>query len=91
MGVVYVARETGLPIFPIGFAASRCVTLSSWDRFQVPKPFARVRGVFAPPLEVPRDAPDADLETHRLRVEKAIHGATAEAERRAGLEPEAVP
>jgi lysophospholipid acyltransferase (LPLAT)-like uncharacterized protein len=87
MGVVFTARETGLPIFPVGIAASRFRELSTWDRFQVPKPFARIRCVFGPPVEVPRDIGEEGLEEYRLRVENALHEATAEAERRAGLAP----
>lgn len=86
-GVVYAASETGLPIFPVGIAANRFWELSSWDRFQVPKPFARIRIVFGPPLEVPPGLDPAGLEAQRARVESALHAATAEAERRAGLEP----
>lgn len=87
LGVVFTARETGLPIFPVGIAASRFKELSSWDRLQVPKPFARIRCVFGPPVEVPRGVGEDGLEEYRLRVEDAIDGATAEAERRAGLTP----
>lgn len=61
-GALVAARLTGRPILPMVAAANRCWNLGSWDRFLVPKPFSRVRIVYAPPFTVPRDADDAELE-----------------------------
>ena len=41
-GVLYVAARTGRRIVPIGVGASRAWILRSWDRFRVPRPFARI-------------------------------------------------
>lgn len=61
-GAAFLARATGRPILPIGFAAARAVRLSSWDRFLVPLPFARVQVSFGEPIFVPADASDEELE-----------------------------
>jgi len=61
-GALVAARLTGHPILPMVAAADRGWNLGSWDRFLVPKPFTRVRIVYAPPFTVPRDADDAQLE-----------------------------
>jgi len=87
-GVVFVARETGMPIVPVGLAVTRAFEFSSWDRFQVPKPFSRVAIVFRAPIEVPAGLPESELERVRRRVEGEMIEATADAERRAGRRQE---
>ena len=51
-GVVQLARATGLPIVAIGAAARPARRLGSWDRLQLPAPFARVTLVLSAPLAV---------------------------------------
>lgn len=51
-GAVVAAQRAGAPIVVIGVAASRCWRLSSWDRFMIPKPFARLTIVYSDPMYV---------------------------------------
>jgi lysophospholipid acyltransferase (LPLAT)-like uncharacterized protein len=51
-GAVAAAQHTGAPIVPIGAAADRGWWVRSWDRFLVPKPFARVHLVYGEPVSV---------------------------------------
>lgn len=51
-GAVAAAQHTGAPIVPIGAAADRAWWVQSWDRFLVPKPFARVHVVYGEPVTV---------------------------------------
>lgn len=55
-GVVVLARLTRSPIVPLTWVADRSWRLRSWDRMEVPKPFARVAVAVGEPLEVPREA-----------------------------------
>ena len=41
-GAVWLAKTTGNPVLPFHLEASRHWTLRSWDRTQIPKPFATV-------------------------------------------------
>lgn len=41
-GAAIAAQRTGVPIIPVRISASRAWRLKSWDRFLIPKPFARV-------------------------------------------------
>jgi hypothetical protein len=66
LGIVALARSTGAPIAPVGFAATPCLRFRSWDRMLLPLPFARVRCVFAPRIQIPRDA-DSGAEAAALR------------------------
>jgi len=68
-GVAWMSRATGHPVVPLGLACDRAWHLSSWDRFTIPKPGARVALVWGEPVHVSRDAGPEELEraTHRLR------------------------
>ncbi|HSC32850.1 MAG TPA: lysophospholipid acyltransferase family protein [Gemmatimonadaceae bacterium] len=48
-GVLIVSQRTGAPVVPLGAGASRAWRLSSWDRFLIPKPFARVTIAYGTP------------------------------------------
>ena len=52
-GVLFLAGATGHPILPYHIEADRHWTLRSWDRTQIPRPFADVALVIGPPIEVP--------------------------------------
>jgi lysophospholipid acyltransferase (LPLAT)-like uncharacterized protein len=51
-GAVWLAGATGSPLLPFHAEASRCWTVSSWDRTQVPKPFSTVAIVIGEPLPI---------------------------------------
>lgn len=53
-GVVQLARVTGLPVVAIGLAAHPARRFRSWDRMQLPRPFARVAIVLSAPVAVER-------------------------------------
>src|SRR5262249_31249659 len=67
-GVVQLARATRLPVVAIGIAAKRARRLRSWDRLQLPRPFARVALVLGAPIGIGRDDPSAAL----ARVQHAL-------------------
>jgi lysophospholipid acyltransferase (LPLAT)-like uncharacterized protein len=75
-GVVYVALRAGLPIIPLGVAVSSAKRLRSWDRFIVPKPFAKARLVYGPPIEPPAAPDRAALVAAAAEVESALARAT---------------
>jgi lysophospholipid acyltransferase (LPLAT)-like uncharacterized protein len=60
-GVVWLARATGYPIYPIAFVTDRAWRLRSWDGFTIPKPRARVIADWREPLFVARDADEHAL------------------------------
>ena len=78
-GAVWLARATGNPILPFHLEAERAWTLDSWDRTQIPKPFASVALVIGEPMAVATDATDEQLESTRVMLESRL----GELERRA--------
>jgi hypothetical protein len=68
-GAVWLAKATGNPVLPFHLEASRAWTLPSWDRTQIPKPFATVALVVGEPFEVAADADEAAIESARRDLE----------------------
>lgn len=56
-GAMAAAQLSGAAIIPIGAAASSEWRFDSWDRFRLPRPFAKVRVVYGEPL----NGTDGDL------------------------------
>ena len=50
--VLMAAARGGATVVPLHAGADRAWRLRSWDRFMIPKPFARVRIVYGMPFEV---------------------------------------
>lgn len=71
-GAVWLSRVTGNPIIPFHCEANRHWSLNSWDRTQIPKPFATVAVAFDPPLVVPGDAGELELAGANERLEAAL-------------------
>ena len=80
MGTVLMARIAGVPIIPIGCAADRAWYLDRWDRFMIPKPFARIAVAIGEPYPVDRKTPLDELEPHRLAVQQAVMSLMADCE-----------
>lgn len=68
-GVVLMARIGHAPLVPLSCAADRAWYFRRWDRFMLPKPFARVALAVGEPLEIPRGTSTADLEHYRAEIE----------------------
>lgn len=81
-GVVYCAVLTGLPMVPVGVAADSCWRFGSWDRFEVPKPFARINVFLGAPIAMEEDPTPEAIERARQRMQSAMEAAYAEAHRR---------
>ena len=56
-GASVISHRTGAPMVPTAASASSAWRLRSWDRFLVPKPFARVIVVYGEPITVRADTP----------------------------------
>jgi lysophospholipid acyltransferase (LPLAT)-like uncharacterized protein len=70
-GVAFLAGATGHPILPYHIEADRYWTAKSWDRTQIPKPFATVALVIGTPVHVDGTSEQA-LENGRERVAAAL-------------------
>ncbi|MEO5509640.1 MAG: lysophospholipid acyltransferase family protein [Longimicrobiales bacterium] len=75
-GVLIAAQLSGLPIVPASAAASRAWWITGWDRFLVPKPFARIMVGFGEPMYVPRNANESQLNAYAAQLKASIDALT---------------
>src|ERR1019366_3333324 len=80
-GPAILARSTGCPIQVFHVAYEHCVTLNTWDRLQIPRPFSRVVMVGAPTIEVPRDADRATLDAKHAEMQSKLERVQVAAEK----------
>ena len=78
-GAVWLAKATGHPVLPFHLEASRHWTLGSWDRTQIPKPFATVSIAMGVPFDVAADADEAAVEAARQDLERRLQTLEARA------------
>jgi hypothetical protein len=79
-GAIYVASRLQMPIVTMGLGVDRPWRLGSWDRFAIPRPFSRARGVIGPPIVLPPDLDRHGVEHYRERVDEMLNRLTLEAE-----------
>lgn len=72
-GVVYVAQRADVPIVPIHVRASRAWHLRTWDRFMIPKPFARITIRYGNLHRVPSVDTDVTMEGEAQRLGIVLH------------------
>jgi lysophospholipid acyltransferase (LPLAT)-like uncharacterized protein len=82
-GVLQLAQLTGAPLVPVAAAATRAWWFTSWDRFLVPQPFARVSVDYAEPVVIPRAADDEQLAGLQQTVEHTLNALLQRVEERA--------
>jgi lysophospholipid acyltransferase (LPLAT)-like uncharacterized protein len=76
-GALVAAQRTGVPMVLIRAHAERAWRLRSWDRFLIPKPFARVSIAYADPVFVVADsARDAAADAARYEAGMDALGTT---------------
>ena len=76
-GMTHLAQKLGIGIIPVGMAFSHAWILKkAWDRYEIPKPFARAVFYLGEPLFVPQEA---SLEDYNRLLEERIRAAEAKA------------
>lgn len=71
-GGLKLAQQTGAPLVPFTFSASKTKEFASWDRFLIFMPFARVRAVLGDPIAVDPSVRGEALEAERKRIERLL-------------------
>jgi lysophospholipid acyltransferase (LPLAT)-like uncharacterized protein len=71
-GVMALAQLTGLPIVPVSYHVNWKIQVKSWDRFQIPLPFARCEMIYEKPIFVPRTASPEEREQLRRQLQTEL-------------------
>lgn len=73
-GAVITAQRSGVPIVHVRVRATPIITFSrSWDRFQVPLPFARITLHLSDPIHVPAELSDDETMAEIRRMDQRMH------------------
>ncbi len=68
-GALLLAAKSGAPILPFSISLDRCWRLKSWDRIEIPKPFARAVVIIGQPIFVKDGNSEAELERFQRALE----------------------
>ena len=79
-GPIFLAAKLRMPLVAMGFGYDRPWRLRSWDRFAVPRPYTRARGVISPEIHIPPKLDRESIEYYRQRVETLLNRLSDEAE-----------
>jgi lysophospholipid acyltransferase (LPLAT)-like uncharacterized protein len=71
-GIIFLAQKSGAAVVPINMEYSSCWRLKSWDRFILPRPFAKIRVIIGQPHRVRSTSTADDFEAERLRLQDAM-------------------
>ena len=61
-GALYLASRSGLPIVPVSCDSSSKWVMNSWDRFEIPRPFAQVVVSIGEPIFIDNNADNRELD-----------------------------
>jgi lysophospholipid acyltransferase (LPLAT)-like uncharacterized protein len=75
-GVTSAAQLTGLAIAPISYHVNWKIRLKSWDRFQIPLPFARCEVIAGKVFRLSREATDEERRDFRTQLEAELRSIT---------------
>lgn len=73
MGIIVLAREAGVPLYPLRVWAQRHILLPNWDRTMIPLPFNRMLVWAGEPIVVPPDVNEEAMEQHRAELERRLN------------------
>jgi hypothetical protein len=71
-GIVFLAQKSGAAVLPMNLEYSHCWRVGSWDRFIIPRPFARVRVLINRPHRVGSTTTREEFESERLALQEAM-------------------
>lgn len=75
-GITSLAQVTGLPIVPVAMNLNWKIRVKSWDRFQIPLPFARCEVCVGKAIRVPPNVTDDERKQFRQQLETELRAIT---------------
>ena len=72
-GPIIMASKTGFPVLPIAVNYSSYWEAKSWDKFQIPKPWAKITLELGKPVIIPPDLTDQELKQWQDKLEQLLN------------------
>ncbi len=73
-GIIDMAQKAGVVIVPYSIASSSFWEFKSWDKFHLPKPFAKVLIMYGDPIDV--SDTKVDFSDYLIKVENSLNSRT---------------
>ncbi len=87
-----MAKKSGAPLLPGVWSSRRAITFEkSWDKTMIPWPFSRVVVAYGPPLLVPKNCSDTELEDIRLQLQDRLNALVEQVDRITGYKTRSYP
>jgi hypothetical protein len=71
-GAVLLAKKTGNPIIPFLVESKHFWRVNSWDKMQIPMPFARAAAMIGAPIYVAADADETSVEAKLSELQTSL-------------------
>lgn len=71
-GAIMLSQISQAPILPIAVTCSKAWQLNSWDKFMIPKPFAKVTIAIGEPVTAPKRMSEEEQEALRQQMGEAV-------------------
>ncbi len=71
-GAAYLARKSGNPVVPFSISVRKRWVISSWDHFQVPKPFSRAVVLIGNPIYVESSATEEEIQNAEVQIQRTL-------------------
>ena len=78
VGAALIARQTGAAILPVAGVANRYWQFNSWDKFKIPKPFAKITMAYGEPIQIESTANEERVEEVCEQVTQSLKKLEAE-------------
>lgn len=75
-GIISLAQLSGLSVLPVSTFVRPKIQLRSWDKFQIPWPFAHCEVRVGPLLHVPRECSEAEREEFKRQLQERMNALT---------------
>lgn len=83
-GLAWIAARSGMRVVPVASASRPTWFLRSWDRYRVPRPFARVWIAYGEPMDPPASSEGAGGQEWSERCERVLNELSRQVSERAG-------
>jgi lysophospholipid acyltransferase (LPLAT)-like uncharacterized protein len=71
-GAAYLAKKSGNPVIPFNVAAEKKWVMSSWDHFQIPKPFSKAIVLVGDPIYAGADLDREQLQAIEVKIQSEL-------------------
>jgi len=87
IGIIKLAKETGLPLLPVMWWAKPKIMFNSWDKTLLPLPFSRLVFFYEAPIYVRADAGREEMENLRVDLTNLLNRMHTQAREYLGERP----